>query len=168
MGDEGTGVSIRPFRAGDGEAFRVLNEAWIGRLFGIEEKDRSTLGDPEGNILARGGHILMAAEGEAAVGCCALILVRSGVYEVAKMTVGRAIAAADWDASCWRTPLRRPRRWARRSCIWRRTRACRMQSICTRRWGSVICRRNALRTPITCGRTCSWKWTFSRVVEAAR
>jgi GNAT superfamily N-acetyltransferase len=87
MGDEGTGVSIRPFRAGDGEAFRVLNEAWIGRLFGIEEKDRSTLGDPEGNILARGGHILMAAEGEAAVGCCALILVRSGVYEVAKMTV---------------------------------------------------------------------------------
>ncbi len=87
MDGAGTEVTIRPFREGDGEAFRVLNEAWIGQLFGIEEKDRTTLGDPEGNIRAKGGHILMAVEGDAAVGCCALILVRPGAYEVAKMTV---------------------------------------------------------------------------------
>ena len=57
MDGAGTEVTIRPFREGDGEAFRVLNEAWIGQLFGIEEKDRTTLGDPEGNIRAKGGQI---------------------------------------------------------------------------------------------------------------
>jgi N-acetylglutamate synthase-like GNAT family acetyltransferase len=64
-----------------------LNEAWIGRLFGIEEKDRITLGDPEGKILAQGGHIFMAVDGETPIACCALLLVRPGVFEVGKMTV---------------------------------------------------------------------------------
>ena len=86
MGDS-AGIEFRPFRTGDGEAFRVLNEAWIERHFGIEEKDRTTLGDPEGKILAKGGHIFVAVDGEVAVGCCALIYVRPGVFEVAKMTV---------------------------------------------------------------------------------
>jgi GNAT superfamily N-acetyltransferase len=87
MGNNDGGIVIRPFCAGDGDAFRLLNEAWIGRLFGIEEKDRSTLGDPEGKILAKGGHIFMVMDGGAAVGCCALLLLRPGVFEVAKMTV---------------------------------------------------------------------------------
>jgi GNAT superfamily N-acetyltransferase len=90
MGGGDTQIEIRSFRAGDGEAFRVLNEAWIERHFGIEEKDRITLGDPEGKILAKGGHIFMAVDGEARVGCCALIFVRPGVLEVAKMTVAEA------------------------------------------------------------------------------
>ena len=84
------GIEFRPFRAGDAEAFRVLNEAWIERHFGIEEKDRSTLGDPEGKILAEGGHIFMAVDGDTAVGCCALIFLRPGVYEAAKMTVAES------------------------------------------------------------------------------
>jgi len=83
----GTDIEIRPFRDGDGEAFRLLNEAWIERHFGIEEADRKTLGNPEGKVLATGGHIFMAVDGEKAVGCCALILMRPGVFEVAKMTV---------------------------------------------------------------------------------
>jgi GNAT superfamily N-acetyltransferase len=88
--EEDAGIVIRPFRAADAEAFRVLNEAWIGRLFGIEEKDRSTLGDPEGKILARGGHIFMVVDGGTAVGCCALLALQPGVYEVAKMTVAES------------------------------------------------------------------------------
>lgn len=84
------GIVIRPFRVGDGEAFRALNEAWIQRHFGIEEKDRSTLGDPEGKILAKGGHIYMMMDGETAVGCCALLALRPGVFEVAKMTVAES------------------------------------------------------------------------------
>jgi putative acetyltransferase len=80
-------IAIRPFRTGDGEAFRVLNEAWIEKHFGLEAKDRQTLGNPEGTILAKGGHIFMAVDGETAVGCCALLLMRPGVYEVGKMTV---------------------------------------------------------------------------------
>jgi len=90
MGKDDAGILVRPFLAGDGEAFRELNEAWIERHFGLEEKDRSTLGDPEGKILAKGGHIFMVMEGETAVGCCALLPVRPSVFEVAKMTVAES------------------------------------------------------------------------------
>lgn len=83
-------IEIRPFCEGDREAFRVLNEAWIEKHFGLEEKDRVTLNDPEGKILAKGGHILIAEAGGAAVGCCALLWMRPGVYEVAKMTVSES------------------------------------------------------------------------------
>jgi putative acetyltransferase len=83
-------IEIRPYRVGDGVAFRELNEDWIGKNFGLEDKDRSTLGDPEKYILQPGGHIFMATSGDEAVGCCALLLMRPGVYEVAKMTVAEA------------------------------------------------------------------------------
>jgi GNAT superfamily N-acetyltransferase len=80
-------IDIRAFRPEDAKAFRVLNEDWIAKHFGLEEKDRITLGDPEGHILQKGGHIFMAFSEDGPVGCCALLLVRPGVYEVAKMTV---------------------------------------------------------------------------------
>jgi putative acetyltransferase len=80
-------IDIRVFRPEDAKAFRILNEDWIAKHFGLEEKDRITLGDPEGHILQRGGHIFMASSEDGPVGCCALLLVRPGVYEVAKMTV---------------------------------------------------------------------------------
>jgi len=80
-------IEIRSFRAGDSPAFSALNEAWIAPLFCIEDKDRETLGDPEGKIIAHGGHIYMMFEGDDAVACCALLLLRPGVFEVAKMTL---------------------------------------------------------------------------------
>jgi putative acetyltransferase len=80
-------VELRPFRAGDAVAFRELNEDWITKNFGLEAKDRETLSDPEGHILQLGGHIFMAVVDGDAVGCCALLLMRPGVFEVAKMTV---------------------------------------------------------------------------------
>jgi putative acetyltransferase len=83
-------VEIRAFRAGspeDAAAFRDLNVAWIERFFGMEEHDHEMLGDPEGYILRPGGRIVMAFVGERAMGCCALIPVRPGVFEVAKMAV---------------------------------------------------------------------------------
>ena len=83
-------VEIRPYRAGDGVAFREMNEAWIEKHFGIEEKDRQTLGDPEKYILQPGGHIFMATSGEEFVGCCALVATGPRVFEVAKMTVAEA------------------------------------------------------------------------------
>jgi putative acetyltransferase len=80
-------VELRAFRGEDAVAFRELNEDWITKNFGLEEKDRETLGDPEGHILQVGGHIFMAVVNGKAAGCCALLLVRPGVFEVAKMTV---------------------------------------------------------------------------------
>jgi putative acetyltransferase len=80
-------MKLRPFRIEDADAFRKLNEDWIAKHFKIEAKDRETLEDPDGHILQLGGHIFMALVGGRAVGCCALLWMKPGRFEVAKMTV---------------------------------------------------------------------------------
>jgi putative acetyltransferase len=80
-------IHLRPFQPGDAEAFRQLNEAWIRRYFGLEEADNRILGDPEGYVLAQGGHIFFATCDDKPIGCCALIPTEPGVFEVAKMAV---------------------------------------------------------------------------------
>ena len=45
------------------------------------------LGDPAGKVLALGGHIFMAVEDGAAIGCVALMAMPGGGFEVAKMAV---------------------------------------------------------------------------------
>ncbi len=87
MADEG--VVIRAYVKGseDAAAFRQLNESWIAQHFSLEEKDRRTLGDPDGTILAKGGRILMVEESGTAMGCVALIPMGDGVVELSKMTV---------------------------------------------------------------------------------
>ena len=80
-------IHIRPFEPGDETAFRELNEAWIEKYFTIEEADRAVLEDPMDNILRPGGHIFMAVSGEIALGCCALLPMELGAFEVAKMAV---------------------------------------------------------------------------------
>lgn len=80
-------IAFRLFQNGDADAFRELNEDWISRYFHLEEQDRIQLSDPEGNILRTGGQIVMALSGDERIGCCALIFVKPGSYEVAKMAV---------------------------------------------------------------------------------
>lgn len=83
----GQGVAVREFQEGDEEAFRRLNVEWITRFFRMEPKDEETFADPQGRILAQGGRILLAVDGERAVGCCALVAMGEGEFEVAKMAV---------------------------------------------------------------------------------
>lgn len=80
-------IHIRPFQPGDEQAFRRLNEEWIIKHFGMEEGDRSTLGDPWGKIIKPGGHIFIAIASGERIGCCALRAMDPGVFEVAKMAV---------------------------------------------------------------------------------
>lgn len=80
-------IEIRPFQSTDALAFRLLNEAWIGKYFSLEEEDHAVLGNPIERILNPGGHIFMAVDGSKCVGCCALIPHRPGVFELAKMAV---------------------------------------------------------------------------------
>ena len=80
-------MEVRPFETIDADAWKTLNEAWIGKLFKIEPKDREVLDFPQENILAKGGHIFMAHQNGTAVGCAALIKMSDGGYELAKMTV---------------------------------------------------------------------------------
>ena len=84
-------VELRAFRPEDATAFRELNEAWIEKYFGMEQHDHEMLGDPEGYIIRPGGHIVMALLEGRATGCCALIPVSPGVYEVAKMAVSEEL-----------------------------------------------------------------------------
>lgn len=87
-------VAIREYRAGDESAFRSLNEEWINEFFVMEPRDREALEDPQRTILDGGGRIFFATRGGRAVGCCALVRMGPGEYEVAKMAVTRAARGA--------------------------------------------------------------------------
>ena len=79
---------IIPFRPDHVEAWAALNTAWLREGgFDIEAKDRKVIGDPQGSILDAGGHIFMVERDGQAVGCCALMAMDDGGFEVAKMTV---------------------------------------------------------------------------------
>lgn len=70
------------------EAWKRLNTDWlIEGGFALEAKDHLTLDDPEGQILSKGGHIFFAERNGLPVGCCGLIAMADGGYEVTKMTV---------------------------------------------------------------------------------
>jgi putative acetyltransferase len=80
-------IVFRTFEPGDELAFRLLNEAWIEEFFALEDKDREVLGDPTTYILEPGGAIFMAEDDGEPIGCCALLAMGEGSFELAKMTI---------------------------------------------------------------------------------
>ncbi len=80
-------ISVVPFRPEYAADFRRLNLDWIERLFTVEEPDRKVLDNPEQAIVAKGGMIFFALDGEAIVGTAALIRFSELRYELAKMAV---------------------------------------------------------------------------------
>ncbi|MDI1281661.1 MAG: putative acetyltransferase [Brevundimonas sp.] len=81
-------LKIVPYRPAHRADWQALNAAWLAAGgFTVEAKDRKAIDDPEGAILAIGGHIFIAERDGAAVGCCALLPMADGGREVAKMTV---------------------------------------------------------------------------------
>ncbi len=100
----GAAISVRPFREGDETAFHDINLAWIERYFVVEKKDREVLEHPREAILDKGGVILMAVDAFGAIGCCALIAMGDGGWELAKMGVtseaqGRGVGRLLIDAA---------------------------------------------------------------------
>ena len=99
------GVIIVPFGPRHARAFHDLNVAWVERHFMFEQKDRDQLEDPERQIIAKGGVILIAEdETEAAIGCVSLVPYAEGVLELAKMAVadnvqGRGVGRKLIDAT---------------------------------------------------------------------
>ena len=85
-------LTMRPMASqADADAFRTLNEEWISKWFRIEEKDRMTLSDPQTKIIDAGGHVYVAAAGDAVVGTAALLKYGDGIYELSKMAVAPEI-----------------------------------------------------------------------------
>ena len=87
MGEEKQEIVLREFLSGDEDAFRWLNEEWITRFFKLEPKDLQALGDPQQSVLDKGGRVVLAFRGDKALGCCALLPLSDGFYEIAKMAV---------------------------------------------------------------------------------
>lgn len=91
MNEERANVAVREFEAGDEAAFRRLNEEWITRYFRLEPKDELAFANPRETILNKGGRIFFAvrssAKGEEVLGCCALLVIGPGEFEVGKMAV---------------------------------------------------------------------------------
>jgi len=91
MNGERTDVVVREFAPGDEAAFRRLNEEWITRYFKLEPKDEHAFANPQETILNKSGRIFFAAhrssEGEEVLGCCALLAMGPGEFEVGKMAV---------------------------------------------------------------------------------
>jgi putative acetyltransferase len=80
-------VIVREFQPADADAFFELNREWIQRYFWLEPADLEVLWHPQTAILDTGGHIFMAVRNGVCVGCCALIAMGPGEYELAKMAV---------------------------------------------------------------------------------
>ena len=76
----------RKYRSG----FIRLNREWIERFFCLEESDLKILGDPEGEIIDKGGEIFLALSRGKVVGCCALMYHPDTGRQLAKMAVSPA------------------------------------------------------------------------------
>jgi GNAT superfamily N-acetyltransferase len=82
-----SGIVVVPFRREYADDFRRLNLDWIERLFKVEAPDLAVLDDPEHAIVAPGGMIFFALEGDAVIGTVAMIPTGGGRGELAKMAV---------------------------------------------------------------------------------
>jgi putative acetyltransferase len=82
-----SGIEVTPFRPQYAADFRRLNFEWIERMFKVEAPDLKVLDDPERAIVAPGGMIFFAVEGDTVVGTVAMIRGDDGRCELAKMAV---------------------------------------------------------------------------------
>src|SRR5882757_3179238 len=84
---ESEDVQIIDYEPRYAEAFRQLNEEWITTWFKMEEEDYHALDHPKEHILDGGGHIFIALYKGEPMGTCAIIKMKDGGFELAKMGV---------------------------------------------------------------------------------
>ncbi|MBN8855819.1 MAG: MarR family transcriptional regulator [Sphingobacteriales bacterium 50-39] len=84
---ESNEVQIVDYEPAYAKAFHDLNEEWITTWFKMEEEDHHALDHPKEHILDGGGHIYVALYKGQAVGTCAIIKMKDGGFELAKMAV---------------------------------------------------------------------------------
>lgn len=83
-------IRIIPYEAKYRSDFKRLNLAWLDQYGLTESHDLKVLNDPEGTILAHGGCIFLAVDGETLIGNAGLERVEGQCYELVKMTVDAA------------------------------------------------------------------------------
>lgn len=97
-------IRVRDFRPGDGPAFKALNLSWIEPLFSVEPSDLAQLDDPQGQIVDKGGRVLIAELDGMPVGTAGLVAGHApDTLELVKMSaredlrghgIGKALMAA--------------------------------------------------------------------------
>lgn len=87
---ESAKVEIITFEKKHKAAFKALNLAWISQHWTPEQSDFDALDKPVENITSKGGHITIATLNDDVVGTCALIKMKNGDYELAKMAVAES------------------------------------------------------------------------------
>lgn len=70
--------------------FKSLNLEWLDKYNLTESHDLEVLNDPEGTVIARGGCIFLAKEGDEIIGTAGLWKESEEEYELVKMTVAPA------------------------------------------------------------------------------
>lgn len=70
--------------------FKSLNLEWLDKYNLTESHDLEVLNDPEGTVIARGGCIFLAKEGDEIIGTAGLWKESEKEYELVKMTVAPA------------------------------------------------------------------------------
>ncbi len=80
-------VEIFSYNAKFKNYFKELNYTWIQKYFEVEPEDEKILGDPEGEIIRKGGEIFFAGINGEIIGTCAAIKIDKDTYELAKMAV---------------------------------------------------------------------------------
>ena len=88
----GATVTIVPFRREHAAAFAELNREWLVAHELLEPEDEPELVDPEGEVLAKGGAILVAVRGPGereVVGVCGIKPHGPGEMELVKLAVAR-------------------------------------------------------------------------------
>ncbi|TFH65495.1 MAG: GNAT family N-acetyltransferase [Candidatus Zixiibacteriota bacterium] len=86
-GRQMTAVEIVDYQPRYRKDFEKLNLEWIEKYFVVESSDMRVLGDPQGEIIDKGGAILFARLDRKIVGTVALIKHDSKTFELTKMAV---------------------------------------------------------------------------------
>ncbi|WP_262692177.1 GNAT family N-acetyltransferase [Kordiimonas aestuarii] len=100
-------MRIETYKPDYAQAFRDLNLAWLEKYFTVEPIHLHVLDNPEGSIIASGGEVFFALEGDRIIGTVAVRALGGGRYELTKLGVdpsaqgsgaGRAlcVAVTDW------------------------------------------------------------------------
>ena len=84
-------IEFVPYSRKYKKAFKDLNIEWIKDYFEVEEADLRILDNPEGYVINKGGHIVMALYKNRPVGTCALIKMENGTFELSKMAVSPSV-----------------------------------------------------------------------------
>lgn len=80
-------VEIIPYESSYRKFFEILNLVWIKKYFWIEDIDLKVLGNPEGEIIEKGGMVFFAKHRDSVIGTGAIINHGNGLYELSKMAV---------------------------------------------------------------------------------